>query len=93
MNAPAPGRYDLALVDLALPGMSGDQVASRMKQADPALATVLVSGLIMEDDDPRLSVFDFWLQKPLSLKEVRHTVVRAIESRRLNLSRGEKEYE
>ena len=84
-----PGRYDLALIDLALPGMPGDQVAKSMKQQDPALATVLVSGLILDDDDPRLSVFDFWLQKPLSLKEVQDTVVRVIESRRSNLSQGE----
>ena len=40
----APGKYDVALIDLGMPGMPGDVVAQRMRRADPALAAVLVTG-------------------------------------------------
>ena len=40
----AQGSYDVALIDLGLPSIPGDQVAQRMKEVDPSLVTVLITG-------------------------------------------------
>jgi signal transduction histidine kinase/DNA-binding response OmpR family regulator len=76
------GRYDVALIDLGMRGMSGDQVAREMKQVDPKIALVLVTGWELTADDDRRAAFDFVLQKPLdNLAEVGDTLARAIQLR------------
>ena len=78
----APGRCDVALIDLGMPGMPGDQVARKLRQVDPLLTTVLVTGWELQENDPRASVFDFQLQKPfVELNQVRDVVARAIALR------------
>ncbi len=37
-------RFDVALIDLGMPEWTGDRVAKRMKEVDPALTTVLLTG-------------------------------------------------
>ncbi|MCZ6635928.1 MAG: ATP-binding protein [bacterium] len=75
----APGRYDVVVLDLGMPGMSGDLVAAEMRRADPEVALVLITGWNLEEDDPRLSIFDFQLSKPvMPLDDVRHTVNRGV---------------
>ena len=74
------GRYDVALIDLRISGTPGDQVAREMRQADPALVTVLITGWELKADDLRLARFDFRLQKPFDdLDRVEEVVARAIE--------------
>jgi len=58
------GMFDVAVIDLGLPGIPGDQVARELRRIDPTLATVLVTGWRLEQDDPRLEPFDFVLLKP-----------------------------
>lgn len=58
-------RFDVAIVDLGMPGWTGDKVATRMREVDPALATILLTGWVLPDDDARLRAFDFHLQKPI----------------------------
>lgn len=78
----APSQYDAVLIDLGMPGMSGDRVAREMKKADPALTTVLITGWDLKPDDPRLTPFDFRIQKPFNdLDEVEDVVARAVECR------------
>ena len=60
----APGKYDVVLIDLGMPGMAGDRVALEMRRADPTLASVLITGWEVEDGDARISRFDFQIQKP-----------------------------
>ena len=36
------GRYDVALIDLGMPGTPGDRVARQMRQVDPAVVTVMI---------------------------------------------------
>ena len=59
------GKYDVAILDLGMPVMPGDQVAQRILALDPAVARILFSGWILEEEDPRARLFDFALQKPL----------------------------
>ncbi|MFC1525456.1 ATP-binding protein [Candidatus Latescibacterota bacterium] len=74
-----PGRYDVALIDLGMPGIPGDRLAAQMRQADPQLAVILVTGWELDDDDPRLSAFDFRLKKPFpDVDDVRRVVARAV---------------
>ena len=82
LRAFLPGRYDVALVDLGMPGMPGDQVAREMKAKDPLLATVLITGWEIDDHDSRASAFDFRIQKPFErLSLVRNTVAMAVALR------------
>ena len=75
-----PGRYDVALIDLGMPGMPGNRIAEEMRQVDPSVATVLITGWELEEDDPRLSAFDFRIQKPFSdLDKVKNAVAQAVE--------------
>ncbi|MBT3606597.1 MAG: response regulator, partial [Candidatus Latescibacteria bacterium] len=57
--------YDVALIDLGLPDMPGDQVAKRIRHQDLAIVLVLITGWELESTDPRLLAFDFYVQKPI----------------------------
>ena len=79
----APDCYDVALIDLGMPGMPGDQVARELRRIDVALVAVLISGWPLRDDDPRLAAFDFRIQKPFhNLDEIGDIVTQALELRR-----------
>ena len=76
----APGAYDVALIDLGMSGMSGDELMRQMRQIDPLVATVLITGWGLPDTDTRVMSFDFQMQKPFDdLDEVENVVARAIE--------------
>lgn len=74
----AQGSFDVALIDLGLPTMPGDQVAQKMKQVGPSLVTVLITGWGLGDADLRLLSFDYWLQKPVDLEEVKNVIAKAV---------------
>lgn len=74
----AQGSYDVALIDLGLPTMPGNQVAQKMKQVDPSLVTVLITGWGLGDADLRLLSFDYWLQKPVDLEEMKNVLAKAV---------------
>ena len=73
----APGRFDIALIDLVIPGIPGDQVAQHLRQADSRLVTILITGSDLAEDDQRLAAFDLWYQKPLSLDQLDEMVDQA----------------
>ena len=75
----APGVFDVALIDLGLPGMSGEELAREVKQMDPVLATALITGWHLGDEDPRIGPFDFRIPKPfIDVSEVERKVNQAI---------------
>jgi len=75
-----PGRYDVVLIDLGMPGLPGDRVAQQMQRIDPSVVTVLITGWELRPGDRRRAVFDFWIQKPFDdFDEVDWVVIRAIE--------------
>ncbi|MFC1525439.1 response regulator [Candidatus Latescibacterota bacterium] len=75
-----PGEYDVALIDLGMPGLAGDQVAEQMRRLDPLVATVLITGWVLEPDDVRQCWFDLQIPKPFDdLDEVEAVVAQAIE--------------
>jgi two-component system, cell cycle sensor histidine kinase and response regulator CckA len=71
-------KFDAVLIDLGLPSMPGDRVARMIREADPAVSTVLITGWFLEEDDPRLEAFDLYVQKPMSIESVENAVAQAI---------------
>jgi CheY-like chemotaxis protein len=75
-------RYDVALIDLGLAQIPGDAVGRILRQRDPAMATILISGWVLEDGDPRAKDFDFLLSKPFDdLIQIERVVANAVRAR------------
>ncbi len=70
---------DVALVDLGIPYISGDRVAITLKQYDPRISTILMTGWDLDEGDPRLGAFDFRVQKPIELDQLNRTLAHAID--------------
>lgn len=72
--------FDLAMLDLGLPGMSGLEVAQRLKHRWPATPVALMTGYgdHMGPDDAKSSDVDFVLAKPFSLDQLRSVVEHAL---------------
>jgi CheY-like chemotaxis protein len=66
------GAFDLVLTDLAMPGMTGWEVARAIKDMAPAVRVVLVSGFGVEVSPADLEArgVDLVLAKPLKLQDI-----------------------
>jgi len=74
--------YDVAVIDLGLTEIPGVRIGRLLRQADPLLVTILISGWELADDDPRVTGFDFRLQKPFDdLEQVRGVIAQAVNLR------------
>lgn len=78
------GFYDIALLDLKLPGMSGDELSKKLKEIDPKLITVLMTGWDVLEDDSVIDVFDFHITKPFRFNELKEMVKKACDKRAKN---------
>ena len=77
--------FDLALVDVWMPGMDGLEALGKMKERHPDLPVVIMSGHGNIDTAVkavRLGAYDF-IEKPLSLDKLSLTVKNALEKGRL----------
>jgi len=74
--------FDVVVTDFSMPGISGLQVAERVKEIRPEVPVILVSGWAVQRDEPevRRSGVDFVLQKPCSLADFREAVAKALSS-------------
>ncbi len=90
----AGDRFDCAFLDLKMPGMSGVELLGRLKELDPHLPVVIMTGFPSLDaavDTMRQGASDF-LVKPFNLDQVRLTLERVVREQRLlleNLSLSE----
>lgn len=65
----AEGRYDLVILDLLMPGLSGEEVFNRLRRLRPDLRVLIVSGFSSEQVVTRILAHggrDF-IQKPFSI--------------------------
>jgi CheY-like chemotaxis protein len=72
--------FDVAMVDLGLPGISGLEVAKRLKAQWPATQIALMTGYgdRMGSEDAHEKGVDFVLAKPFSLDQLRSVVDHAL---------------
>jgi DNA-binding NtrC family response regulator len=79
--------FEIAFVDLKLPGTSGLDVLSRIKEADPQTPVIIITGYgTIESAVEAMKRGAFhYLTKPFTPEEVRVITRKALESRRLLL--------
>jgi two-component system response regulator AtoC len=79
------GSYDVALVDLRLPGISGEQLVREIHQRAPSVEVIVLTGHATVESAVRTlkeGAYDF-LSKPCSLDELETALNRACEKRAL----------
>ena len=75
----------LALIDLKMPGLSGFEVLERIKDIDPGIIPIVITGYATVDsavEAMKKGAYDF-LPKPFTPDELRIIVRRALERRKL----------
>jgi len=75
--------FDVAIVDVKLPGVNGFEVSRLIGQLDPRLQIVMISGYHYEDDQPiqegiRQRMYRGFISKPFELDEVSALVRRVL---------------
>jgi ligand-binding sensor domain-containing protein/signal transduction histidine kinase/CheY-like chemotaxis protein len=77
------GDFDLIMTDMAMPELSGDKMAKAIKQANPNVPIILLTGFgdIMKDADERPEGVDMILTKPVSVADLRRAIVKAMQDR------------
>lgn len=72
---------DLVITDMNMPGMSGLELLSRVRQAKPQVPVVLISGYGLEHAAmaARKHQADGFIGKPFHLEELRHCIERHLK--------------
>jgi two-component system phosphate regulon sensor histidine kinase PhoR len=76
-----PGAFDLALIDLKMPGISGIELLSRLRQADPDLLCIVITAYASLDtavQATKTGAYDY-LAKPFTPDELTAAVDKALE--------------
>ncbi|MBM3709726.1 MAG: response regulator [Actinobacteria bacterium] len=80
-------KADLALVDLKMPGLGGIEVLKKIRDIDPNIITIVITGFATIDsavESMKEGAYDF-LPKPFNPDELRFIVKRGLEKRKLAL--------
>ncbi|MDP2958521.1 MAG: sigma-54 dependent transcriptional regulator [Longimicrobiales bacterium] len=80
-----PGRFDVAVVDIKMPGMDGVELQEHLARQDAELPVIMITAFASVDTAVRtlkLGAFDY-VTKPVDPDELSHLVRRALEQRRL----------
>jgi two-component system response regulator PilR (NtrC family) len=89
------GRYDVVLTDISMPGMSGLELVALIRQQQPGMPVVIITGIDYQEyagDLMKLGAFDY-VVKPFQLADARGKVTRAIEQHRQWLAEVEESAE
>jgi len=76
--------YDVALIDIKMPGMDGIELQSRLHEADPDLTVIIMTGYASVDTAVtalKHGAYDY-ITKPVDPDELTHLVSRALEHKR-----------
>lgn len=73
-------KFDLVLTDLTMPQMGGVALARALRQQDPTLKVVALSGYSLEAEANNLRAQGLagWLQKPLSVEQLAYRIWQAL---------------
>jgi DNA-binding NtrC family response regulator len=77
------GRFDLALVDIKMPGVDGIELQSRLRQIDPEMPVIIMTGYASVETAVQAlknGAYDY-ITKPFDPDELVHLVTRAISHR------------
>jgi two-component system cell cycle sensor histidine kinase/response regulator CckA len=81
--AEGPGRIDLLLTDVVMPGMNGRELAARLTSRDPALKVLFMSGFAAEVFQPgssREPAVEF-IQKPMTGEALANKIRQVFDTR------------
>jgi len=87
LEALAQGEFDIALIDIKIPGMDGMELQARLKEADPDLTVVIMTGYASVDtavEALKRGAYDY-ITKPVDPDELSHLVGKALEHKRAHL--------
>jgi DNA-binding NtrC family response regulator len=76
--------FDIALIDIKMPGMDGMELQARLKEADPELAVVIMTGYASVEtavEALKRGAYDY-ITKPVDPDELSHLVAHALEHQR-----------
>ena len=76
--------FDIALLDIKMPGMDGMELQARLKEADPDLTVVMMTGYASVDTAVQAlkqGAYDY-ITKPVDPDELSHLVANALEHKR-----------
>lgn len=78
------GAFDLVLIDMTMPSLSGRETFLKLKELNPSVVAILVSGFAQSDDvDQALSEgFSGFIQKPCSRYELHNSIQRALRTKK-----------
>jgi len=75
---------DLVIMDLKLPGMNGAEVTRKIKQMDPGIKVIVISGFSEEyADELREIQVDHIMEKPINMRELTQTISDMLAGRTL----------
>jgi DNA-binding NtrC family response regulator len=89
------GRYDLALVDIKMPGMDGMELQRRLREIDPELTVIIITAYASVETAVQAlkqGAFDY-VTKPIDPDHLAHMVQNALNQRRLALEKARLEGE
>jgi diguanylate cyclase (GGDEF)-like protein len=78
-------KYDLVITDLVMPDISGLEILSRVRETDPGIDVIMVTG----NADLESAIFALkhgardYLIKPVNQDELRHSISQCLQQRRL----------
>jgi len=79
-------KFDLAVMDLQMPGMDGFTALGEMKKLDPEIEVIIATGhgtMGIAIQSMRKGAFDF-ISKPFDIKDLLKAVERALEKKKFN---------
>jgi PAS domain S-box-containing protein len=76
------GSYDIVVTDYGMRGISGIELAARVKEIDEKVITVLLSGWMLTDLKAYKNVVDLYLAKPFKLDDLIREISRVLKTRR-----------
>lgn len=71
-----PESYRLVLCDSGMPSLSGIQIAKKVKEINPSVKVLILTGSVIRDNDvsddesPSTAIVDSFLQKPISIRKL-----------------------
>jgi DNA-binding NtrC family response regulator len=78
-----PGVFDVALIDIRMPGMDGMELQEHLRQADPEMLVIIMTGYASVETAVQGLKNGAWdyIVKPVDPDELLHLINRAVEHR------------